>query len=872
MPRVAVNPQTGERVIVEDTASPAPVAAPVQTPSIIRGPRDPRKDVTQSIQLENLDLSRQSAARQERTQDRADIQLELQIAEADRKAKEAQANAAKADKDDPAQNALNIVNRIGIDLNDDNDRVSQLIRGSTSGALENFGARTFANITGRPTPGLENLGALRTIASDLTLEMTGGSLGNQISNADRDFIEQRMGAVGNPELTAGERLSAFREVKGRLRRILALQEQTTQERGTGQSEEAGSPLTTPPAISGDLPVRPNAFSAVPQTEIQEGFQTRTIPERVVVEQQFRSLLEQGVSPEEGVAFLRQNGITNPVVLEEAQQQLEFRRAFPTVPLNRFFTTGISTEKIPLNAVQETLTGAGENPFGAAALSAADSLLTQNTARFADDPQAFRANLARIREGSPVASFLGDVAGGTAGALGLGKILGAPGIASEAAFGGATGFGAGGEDAGVGDVLGGVLLGGGAARLGRGATRGAIETAVPTGGSLDARVLDAAGVSGITPGQRFAGTGIVGNSLNVVEEALGTVPLTGGVVRNARQVPKDSFQIATMGEALQPLGIKVPPNTKPGPALFRFADGKIDQAFRASERGMVFEVDAPFRAERAVFELNLDSVQTLGKGDKQTVVKIIKDNFDSRLSSGRAPGTRRGQAQPLQGPALTTAISDMEKAAARAGPRVLSEIKDFTTLVREAALRNPGTLPEAVELFSNARTAFSRLVVVRNAAARDATAKSTFTPSDLIQAVKTTDISSGKNKFLAGDARLQRLAEAGQSLENRVLPEAPLGRVQQSGGQAAASSAPSLGLGAVGVMGSPGLAATLLSPTLAFAPGARNVLSKLFTPRNSIRTRAKARRLKGTLSPRGGAVAEAAALSEFARKIRESETR
>lgn len=123
---------------------------------------------------------------------------------------------------DPVKNAKGIVTSAGIDLLSPEDRIADLIRGSTSGRLQEFGADLYGDVTGDSTAGMENIARLKTIVSDMTLQMTGGSLGNQISNADREFIMQRMGNLGDPSVPADQRLAAWTEVKERLARALGV--------------------------------------------------------------------------------------------------------------------------------------------------------------------------------------------------------------------------------------------------------------------------------------------------------------------------------------------------------------------------------------------------------------------------------------------------------------------------------------------------------------------------------------------------------------------------------------------------------------------------------------------------------------------------
>ena len=119
--------------------------------------------------------------------------------------------------------ASGILKSVGFDPASGFDPVSEMIRKSTSGGLQKAAAGTVGFLTGEPTSGMEEISKLRTIASDMTLQMSGGSLGAGMSNTDREFISERMGDIANPDKTAGDRLAAWGEVKKRLISIAELQ-------------------------------------------------------------------------------------------------------------------------------------------------------------------------------------------------------------------------------------------------------------------------------------------------------------------------------------------------------------------------------------------------------------------------------------------------------------------------------------------------------------------------------------------------------------------------------------------------------------------------------------------------------------------------
>ena len=72
--------------------------------------------------------------------------------------------------------ATGILNSVGFNPSTGFDPVSEMIRQSTSGGLQKAAAGLVGSLTGEPTSGMEEISRLKAIASDMTLQMSGGSL------------------------------------------------------------------------------------------------------------------------------------------------------------------------------------------------------------------------------------------------------------------------------------------------------------------------------------------------------------------------------------------------------------------------------------------------------------------------------------------------------------------------------------------------------------------------------------------------------------------------------------------------------------------------------------------------------------------------
>jgi hypothetical protein len=127
------------------------------------------------------------------------------------KKKEAELTAIS---DKQKQNNINmarrLLDRVGYDPETDTSTTEELIAGSSGGGIDTLISNA-ARAVGYTTPGMANIGQLKALSSEITKDFLGGNLGAGISNPDRDFIQQMSGDIGNPNLTTGERVAAFRQ-------------------------------------------------------------------------------------------------------------------------------------------------------------------------------------------------------------------------------------------------------------------------------------------------------------------------------------------------------------------------------------------------------------------------------------------------------------------------------------------------------------------------------------------------------------------------------------------------------------------------------------------------------------------------------------
>lgn len=138
-----------------------------------------------------------------------------QAALAEAKARGTATGQSVASKEAAQRAAVAALKSIGYDTETGEDDISKAIASSTSGGAQ-ADIAALMRYFGGTTKGMQAIGKLQSIASRLTLEILDGNLGAGISNPDREFILQGLGDIGNPRLTASERLAAWTSAKNRM--------------------------------------------------------------------------------------------------------------------------------------------------------------------------------------------------------------------------------------------------------------------------------------------------------------------------------------------------------------------------------------------------------------------------------------------------------------------------------------------------------------------------------------------------------------------------------------------------------------------------------------------------------------------------------
>lgn len=315
-----------------------------------------------------------------------------------------------------------------------------------------------------------------------------------------------------------------------------------------------------------------------------------------------------------------------------------------------------------------------------------------------------------------------------------------------------------------------------------------------GGNAQKTLADA-GVT-MTPGQTLGG------GFARTEDKLTSVPILGDMIKNAQQRSVQSFNNAVYNDVLAPIG-----KTYSGPVGnegVQAVKSEISSAYNGALSNMTFKATDPqFQADIS----NLAGLaQNLPAPQQQSFMSILKTQVMGKLSpQGQMDGETLKGVQEELGKAARGYSGDQSYDVRQLGAAV-GEIKNAidSSLTRYNA-------PADVQALTNANAAYAKYVRLRAAAGSTGAMNNDgiFTAAQLQSAVRSSDKSVGKGATATGNALMQDLSSAGQSVLGSKYPNSGtpgraalmglLGALGGGGATAAGFGGPTLAAGAAATM-------------------------------------------------------------------------
>lgn len=396
--------------------------------------------------------------------------------------------------------------------------------------------------------------------------------------------------------------------------------------------------------------------------------------------------------------------------------------------------------------------------------------------FSQARSAYGAARDKYREESPITSTALETAGSLATAVPLTAGIAAPASAGGAVVKGGlsslpfgTVWGAGESGGDIGERLESAGKGG-ATAAGIGAVLGPIGYGVSRMVSPQTpqqiRQLMAEGVTP-TPGQISGGAG------RWIEETLTNVPVLGSVIKGAQRRAVQDLNTAAINRVLEPLGERLPKGIKAGQEAVAYADDALEAAYNKVLPQIKFGADKKFLDDVS----NVLSESVLSPDNKARLASIVQDDILGRITpreGGKFVGSdlNKGEIFKLVKNKLH-ALSSLSSSS-NGEERLLGEAaKKIQRAAWDTVERlNPSLAPElkAVD------RAYANFVRVERAAggvgtmAREAGEEALFSPAALRSAVRAEDKTMRKGQFARGEALMQDLADAGQTVLGQSIPD------------------------------------------------------------------------------------------------------
>lgn len=300
---------------------------------------------------------------------------------------------------------------------------------------------------------------------------------------------------------------------------------------------------------------------------------------------------------------------------------------------------------------------------------------------------------------------------------------------------------------------------------------------------------------------------LGGRFNALEEKLQSVPILGDAIANARGKALSQFNTAAINRASGQVGAKIEGT---GQTAVREAGDALSQAYDdALNQVQHVTLDPQFQGELAQLQ-----------GAAQNLVPSMRDKFNNTVSDivlGRAKnGTMLGDTYKKVDSEIGNLAAKYGKSSVASEGELGDAFSQLQSLLRQQMAR---TNPQVAQALSEADAGWANLVRIEGAAKAAKNAEGIFTPAQLNAAVQSADKSVRGRAVSRGEALLQDLAGAGQSvLGNKVPNSFTTDRMLLAGGT----------LGSYLV--NPAIPAGLLGGAAAYSAPGQKILNALATQR------------------------------------------
>lgn len=307
--------------------------------------------------------------------------------------------------------------------------------------------------------------------------------------------------------------------------------------------------------------------------------------------------------------------------------------------------------------------------------------------------------------------------------------------------------------------------GGVSALGGTAAGKAVGTVISPKLRADARRLVDAGVD-LTLGRMM---GKPGGWVQRAEDAFGSFPFLGAFIRGAQGRSIESYNKATINQALEPIGVRVPATVPAGHDAVNFATNQLDHAYNGILRNPNLQLPPTIWPHlESEIQNTATLASTLPPNSSGAQFQQILHNHVWRDLEPLAQG------QSLSGAALDRLdgqlryFVDAYRASRDPSERAMARyLGDIRSSMRDALA---ATNPAEGAALKNVDYAYAMLTRIQNAAQRRVGSEGVFSPTDMLYAIRNQDRTVRHNAYARGDALMQDFAEVAHRLLPSRLPD------------------------------------------------------------------------------------------------------
>ncbi len=261
---------------------------------------------------------------------------------------------------------------------------------------------------------------------------------------------------------------------------------------------------------------------------------------------------------------------------------------------------------------------------------------------------------------------------------------------------------------------------------------------------------------LTPGQMSGGL------VRRAEEAFKSLPILGSFIRGAEGKGIEGFNRGVANQVLEPIGQRIDP-TLTGRALI----AKTEEALGAAYDKVLPQIKMRIDPDLSQDLQNIRFQATeMPKSQAEQFTNILNNRLGAYFKT--APiGTNQGVALKRTMGELRSLANQYRSSPGPEGRQLAYRLDDVSSALRKAMIRQNPQFADDLRKVDSSWAMFARM---QDASTRRATSEGTFTPSDLLQTIKSQDKSVRHGRFARGDELLQVYAQYGQKVLPGKLPD------------------------------------------------------------------------------------------------------